>query len=256
MTDRSSKRRVWPNSSPVRRRSIVHRLGMTLTDQRTCRGTERGRASLVSGEGLRRAGSRARPADYGQGCAPAFAAQARELPVRRGRPPIGSPRHRRRRHRPPRVHERAPRKPQAQGRASTGEGWPMGGCRGSPLRSTRRGRQLWQPGRQLRVRLREPPRPGSAVALFASPRARRPGCPRSPREDGCRREPSPQTAGAPARRNRQPRVREVGGLLRLWSPCPPAHHAGSGAPAPRPLGEQPRVLRQGRIRCVAWPGLP
>lgn len=50
------------------------------------------------------------------------------------------------------------------------------------------------------------PGQGSAVALSASPRARRPGCPRLPREDGCQREPSPRTAAAPARRNRQPRV--------------------------------------------------
>src|SRR5262249_47083530 len=55
------------------------------------------------------------------------------------------------------------------------------------------------------------------VALSASPRARRPGCPRLPRADGCQRGPSPRTAAVPARRNRQPRIRQGGGLLRSAS---------------------------------------
>lgn len=71
----------------------------------------------------------------------------------------------------------------------------VSGCR---CVAPRRERRLWQPDRRPRVRLREPPRQGSAVALSASPRARRPGCPRLPRADGCQREPSPRTAAAPA----------------------------------------------------------
>jgi hypothetical protein len=105
----------------------------------------------------------------------------------------------------------------------------MRGCTGTPLRGPRRERQLWQPDRRPRVRLREPPRQGSAVALSACPRARRSGCPRSLCAGGCQREPWPRTAAAPARRNRQPRVRYVGGLLRSWSPGSPAHPAGSCA---------------------------
>jgi hypothetical protein len=73
----------------------------------------------------------------------------------------------------------------------------MRGCTGTPLRGPRRERQLWQPGRRPRVRLREPPRQESAVALSACPRARRPGCPRSLCAGGCQREPWPRTAAAP-----------------------------------------------------------
>jgi hypothetical protein len=146
----------------------------------------------------------------------------------------------------------------------------MRGCTGTPLRGPRRERQLWQPGRRPRVRLREPPRQESAVALSACPRARRPGCPRSLCAGGCQREPWPRTAAAPARRNRQPRVRYVGGLLRSWSPGSPAHPARSCAPCRcqphrwlcrltpvRPLGRSysPRSLgAAGRRRAPATVG--
>jgi hypothetical protein len=93
----------------------------------------------------------------------------------------------------------------------------MRGRKRLPLRGSRRERRLWQPDRRPRVRLHELPTQGSAVALSASPRARSPGCPQLPRADGRQREPSPRTAAAPARRNRQPRARQGGGLLRSAS---------------------------------------
>jgi len=109
------------------------------------------------------------------------------------------------------------RRPKGVSRLVPGEGLSMRGCKGSPLRRARRERRLWQPDRRPRVRLREPPRQESAVALPACPRARRPGCPRLPGADGCQREPSPETTATPARRNRQPRARQGGGLLRSAS---------------------------------------
>jgi hypothetical protein len=106
----------------------------------------------------------------------------------------------------------------------------MRGCKGTPLRGPRHERRLWQPDRRPRVRLREPPRQEIEVALSACPRSRRPGCPRSPCAGGCRREPWPRTAAAPARRNRRPRVRQGGGLRHSGSPRSPAHSADSCAP--------------------------
>ena len=91
------------------------------------------------------------------------------------------------------------------------------GCKRLQPRRLRRVRRLWQPDRRPRVRLRKPPSQESAGALSASPRARRPGCPRLPRTDGGQREPLPRTAAAPARRNRQPRRREGGALRRSVS---------------------------------------
>src|SRR5262249_25684202 len=80
--------------------------------------------AALNGEDLRRADKRARPAARAQARDPASAAQLRELPTRRARSPIGSPRYRRWDRRPPRVREPAPRTPQAQGRVSPGEGLP------------------------------------------------------------------------------------------------------------------------------------
>ena len=84
----------------------------------------------------------------------------------------------------------------------------------SPLRSTRRERRLRQPDHRPRVRPPEPPKRGSGGGLSACHRARTPERPRSLRVDGCQRELSPRTAPRPARRNRQPSVREGDGLRR------------------------------------------
>jgi hypothetical protein len=121
--------------------------------------------ALVSGEGLRRAGEGVCPADCDQGCQPASAAQPRELPATPARSPIGSPRHRRRGRRRPRARGPAPDRSQAHGCGWPGEGSPVRGCTGWPLRGPRRERRLRQPDRRPRVRLRAPPRQANAAAL-------------------------------------------------------------------------------------------
>lgn len=156
---------------------------------RTVRHVDSRRCSLalVSGEGPRRAGEGTRPADCDQG------------------PKSRHPPHNLANYRRP-VRDRPPdllvtddgvvarrelaglrlihRRPKGVSRLVPGEGLSMRGCKGSPLRRARRERRLWQPDRRPRVRLREPPRQESAVALPACPRARRPGCPRLPGADG------------------------------------------------------------------------
>jgi hypothetical protein len=150
----------------VTRRVRFGRIGPALVSSAVCQSR-----SPVSGAGRRRADKKVWPAEYDQGCDLGTAAQPRELSATRARSPSGSPRHRHWDHCPPLTLGPVPDRPQAPERVSIGEGLPMRGCKGSPLRGPRRERRLWQPDRRPRARLREPPRQESGGGLSACHRA-------------------------------------------------------------------------------------